>query len=62
MTAFTSFNDELKSFAATFNSPHGKAVVQIKGSAKAVEPRTQVCGRCWHVHNYSLADARLRHR
>jgi hypothetical protein len=62
MTAFTSFNDQLKTFAATFNSPHCKAVVQIKGSAKAVEARTQVCGRCWHVHNDSLADARLRHR
>jgi hypothetical protein len=62
MTAFAAFDDELKTFAATFNSPHGKAVVQIKGSSKAVEAGTQVCGRCWYVHNHSLADARLRHR
>jgi hypothetical protein len=62
MTAFSSFNDELKTFSASFNSPHRKAVVQIKGSSKAVKARTQVGGRCWYVDNYPLADARLRHR
>jgi hypothetical protein len=62
MIALASFNNELKPFPATFNSPHGKAVIQIKGGSKTVEAWTQVCGRCWYVDHYSLSDARLRHR
>ena len=61
MAALRSLNDQFKPLAAAFDAAHLKAIVQIKGSSKTVEPRSEVGGGCGHINNYFLPYARLRH-